>query len=116
LPDFYRELSEIEFAIATKSAVTLPPQTATALASMESCSEEVRVFRLKLDAYVQLDSSVEDARWLLAHSENSEAAVTAVSIAIGRSVQTDIHAALGHKFASVVARALSSVASAHTAP
>jgi hypothetical protein len=78
-------------------------------------SEEVRVFRTKLDAYVPVGSA-EDARWLLAHSDDETAAEFAIDFAIRHGLTEDVQAGLTHRFADVVAPALTAVAAPLQAP
>lgn len=109
------EVSDAAYALEKKLPAVLSSEAQSLVKRIISSSEEVRVFRMKLDAYVPVGSA-EDARWLLAHSDDETAAELAIDLAIRRSLVEDVQAGLTHRFADVVAPALIAVATPLPAP
>lgn len=111
----FDEVSDAAYALEKKQAPTLSKAAQFLLSRITPSSEEVRVFRTKLDAYVPV-GSVEDARWLLSHSDDETAAEFAINLAIRHDLTEDVQAGLKHRFADVVAPALTAIATPLLAP
>lgn len=109
------EISHAAYALEKKLTPVLSTEAQSLVKRIIPWSEEVRAFRMKLDAYVPVGSA-EDARWLLAHSDDEKAAELAIDFAIRRGMAKDVQAGLTHRFADVVAPALIAVASPLPAP
>lgn len=115
LPSLFDEVSKAAHAFEEKQAPVLSSEAQTLVRRIIPSSEGVRVFRMKLDAYVPVGSA-EDARWLLAHSDDETAAELAIDFAIRHGLAEDVQAGLTHRFADVVAPALTAVATPMPAP
>jgi hypothetical protein len=115
LPSPFDEVSDAAYAFEKKLAPVLSSGAQSLVSRITPSSEEVRVFRTKLDAYVPVGSA-EDARWLLAHSDDETAAEFAIDFAIRHGLTEDVQAGLTHRFADVVAPALTAVAAPLQAP
>lgn len=109
------EVSDAAYALEKKLTPVLSVEAESLVKRIIPLSEEVRAFRMKLDAHVPVGSS-EDARWLLAHSDNEKAAELAMDFAIRHGLATDVQAGLTHRFADVVAPALIALANPLPAP
>ncbi|MCV2366967.1 hypothetical protein [Roseateles oligotrophus] len=115
LPSPFDEISDAAYAFEKKLAPILSSEAQSLVSRITTSSEEVRVFRTKLDSYVPVGSA-EDARWLLAHSDDETAAELAIDFAIRRGLAEDVQAGLTHRFADVVAPALTALATPLPAP
>ncbi len=115
LPIPFDEVSDAAYAVEKKLTPVLSTGAQTLVSRITPSSEEVRVFRMKLDAYMPVGSA-EDARWLLAHSDDETAAELAIDFAIRHGLTEDVQAGLTHRFADVVAPALAAVATPLPAP
>lgn len=115
LPSPFDEISDAAYAIEKKLAPVLSSRAQYLVSRIIPSSEEVRVFRMKLDAYVPVGSA-EDARWLLAHCDDEKAAEVAIDFAIRHGLTEDVQAGLTHRFADVVAPALTAIATQMPAP
>jgi hypothetical protein len=111
----YGEVSAAAFALATNQPPALSSEARDLIGRMEGDSEELRSFRVRLDRYITLPV-IDDVRWLLANTSESDIAVEAIEAAIRHGMTGEIEAALTHRFAHVVASALKAVASALPAP
>lgn len=109
------EVSDAAYELEKKLTPVLSTEAQSLVKRIIPWSEEVRAFRMKLDAYVPVGSA-EDARWLLAHSDDEKAAELAIDFAIRRGLAEDVQAGLTHRFADVVAPALIAVATPLPAP
>jgi hypothetical protein len=109
LPSPFDEVSDAAYAFKKKLVPVLSSEAQSLVSRIIPSSEEVRVFRTKLDAYMPV-GSVEDARWLLAHSDDETAAESAIDFAIRHGLTEEVQAGLTHRFADVVAPALTAVA------
>lgn len=105
LPPLLREISEAALALETKTAPTLSEDARQLLCSVPARSEEVRLFRVSLDEHLPVFVP-DDNRWLLANSDEASNAVEAINAAIRHGLAEEIEAGLSHRFADVVARAL----------
>ena len=76
---------------------------------------ELRGFRVELNSYFDFDVK-EDVRWLLTYSDDNNVAVDAINAAIRHKMRSEIEAALTHRFAHVVSRALIAIAEHMPAP
>jgi len=110
LPPPLREICDAALALATHAAPVLSKPAREYFEQIPSASEEVRVFRLKLDETVPMNIA-EDVRWLLANSEDYQSAVTAMDAAVRHEMAAEVDAGLSHRFARVVASALTAHAS-----
>ncbi|MGY2848557.1 hypothetical protein ACVIWU_001565 [Bradyrhizobium sp. USDA 4509] len=104
LPPVLREIAEAAFAL-DKAIPTLSVEAREYLLGVPDVDEDVRLFRVMVDRHVPLPLS-DDARWLLANSDESSHAVEGLDFAIRHGMEADIMAALSHRFADVVAGAL----------
>lgn len=109
------EVSDAAYALEKKLTPVLSSDAQSLVNRITSSSEEVRAFRMRLDAYFPVGSA-EDARWLLANSDDEKAAELAIDFAIRRGLAEDVQAGLTHRFADVVAPALTAVATPLPAP
>lgn len=115
LPSPVDEISDAAYALEKKLVPVLSIGAQSLVSRITPSSEEVRVFRTKLDAHVPVGSA-EDARWILAHSDDETAAEFAIDFAIRHGLTEDIQAGMTHRFADVVAPALNAVATPLPAP
>jgi hypothetical protein len=115
LPDPYSEICSAEIALLDKALPLLSDAARVVLTAIPDASNEVRTLRLELDASITL-SVEDDVRWALAASDDPSTAVLAVEAAIRHGMTEEVDAALGHRFAHVVACALTAVASPIVAP
>lgn len=115
LPSPFDQVSDAAYAVAKKLTPVLSNGAQSVVRRITPSSEEVRVFRMKLDAYVPVGSA-EDARWLLADCDDETAAELAIDFFIRHGSTEDVQAGLTHRFADVVAPALTAVATPLPAP
>lgn len=115
LPSPFDEVCDAAYAFKRKLAPVLSSGAQALVSRIIPSSEELRIFRTKLDAYAPVGSA-EDARWLLAHSDDETAAEFAIDFAIRHGMTEDVLAGLTHRFADVVAPALTAVATPLPAP
>ena len=115
LPPLYGELSEAAFALETSKQPMLSSEARDLVGRIEARSEELRSFRVRVDRHITLPVS-DDVRWLLANTTDSDFAVDAIEAAIRHGMTAEVEAALTHRFAHVVARALKAVATPLSAP
>lgn len=115
LPSPLNELSEAAYALEKNLMPVLSSEAQSLIVRISPSSEDVRVFRTKLDSYLPVGSA-EDVRWLLAHSDDEVAAELAIDFAIRHGLAEDVQAGLKHRFADVVAPALKAVAMPQPAP
>ncbi|WP_439572478.1 hypothetical protein [Phreatobacter sp.] len=115
LPAPLPALAEASLRLSKNQAVAIPKEAHAVLEGLEAESEDVRWFRVAVDAHAPLPVD-NDIRWLLSNSEDDDAAVDALEAAIRREMQEEVAAALDHKFAQVRARALSAIGGALAAP
>lgn len=115
LPRPLDEVSEVAFALEKNLTPVLSSEVQSLIGRISPSSEEVRQFRMKLDSYVPVGTA-EDARWLLAHSDDEKAAELAINFVIRHGLVADIQAGLTHRFADVVAPALIALATPLPAP
>ena len=104
LPSALREIAEAAYSL-DKGIPTLSAEAREYLTGVADVDEDVRLFRVTMDRHVPL-SITGDARWLLAHSDESSHAVEALEFVIRHRMDADMKAALSHRFADVVARSL----------
>lgn len=111
----FNEVSDAAYTFEKELAPVLSSDAQSLVSRIDPSSEEVRVFRMKLDTYMPVGSA-EDARWLLAHSDDESAAEYAIDFAIRHGLTEDVQAGLTHRFADVVAPALTAIATPLPAP
>jgi hypothetical protein len=109
LPAQLVEISAAAFALETKAAPTLSDDARQLLIRVPSISEEVRLFRVSLDAHLPVFVP-DDAKWLLINTDDANNAIEAINFAIRHDISVEIEAGLTHRFAAVVARSLKAVA------
>ena len=114
LPKPFDSLANARQALLNRAKPRLGKKALETLASIAP-SPEIRAFRLALDEHIPLPIE-DDARWALTSSDDPAVAFDGVEVAIRHVMSAEIKAALGHKFAHVVARALTAVASPMPAP
>jgi hypothetical protein len=115
LPAPVPDLAEASLRLSKNQAVATSQEAHALLERLEAGSEDVRRFRVAVDAHAPLPVG-DDIRWLLSNSEDDDAAVEAIEAAIRREMRAEVEAALDHKFAQVSARALSALGGAMAAP
>ncbi|MBC9114606.1 hypothetical protein [Stenotrophomonas maltophilia] len=115
LPGPFDEVADAAYAVLKELIPVLSEAAQSVVRRIAPSSEVVRAFRVKVDAHVPV-GSVEDARWLLAHSDDETVAELAIEFAIRHGLSEDVSAGLTHRFADVVAPAMAAVAAALTAP
>jgi hypothetical protein len=115
LPAPYDELGQASLAIDSGEVPTVSDRARDFLSSLPATSEGLRLFRLRMDQYGQMPVE-QDVRWILANTNDKDAAVVAVSAAVRHAMQEDLRAALTHRFAHVVAYALEVIAAPLPAP
>lgn len=115
LPSPFDEVSDASYAVAKERVPGLSSEAQSLVSRITPFSEEVRVFRTKLDEYLPVGSA-EDARWLLAHSDDETAAELAIDFVIRHGLTEDVQAGLTHRFADVVAPALIAIATPMPSP
>jgi hypothetical protein len=108
LPAPYDEVAKAAVALKKKEPIALSADATDLLKRVIARNEEHRLFRVSLDLHIALPIE-DDIRWLLANTNDSNAAVEAIDAAVRRGMTTEIHQALSHRFAHVVSRALSSI-------
>lgn len=109
------EVCEAAYSLEKKLTPVLSTEAQSLVKRIIASSEEVRAFRMKLDAYFPVGSA-EDARWILAHSDDEKTAELAMEFAIRHGLTEDVQAGLTHRFADVVAPALIALATPLPAP
>ena len=114
LPPPYADIAMAVVAIDAGQAPTLSGPTLQFVSAVEVGSEEFRLFRMML---VSHGSPViaSDILWMLAESEK-ESAVLAVELAHVEGRKDIVEAALDHRFADVVAKAMHIIADPLPAP
>jgi hypothetical protein len=115
LPSPYSDISGAALTLEADGVPSLGSGGRQLLTSIAPADEELRCFRVLLDKHVELPIE-NDVRWILEHSDDSDAAVTAIEAAIRHEMGPEIQAALTHRFAHVSAQALEAVASSLSAP
>ena len=111
----YRSIGNAVLTTSLKMAPRLSDAGRTALSSIATPSNAVRSVRLRLDKHVAL-ATAEDVRWALDEAKDAETAILGVEAAIRRGMAAEVDKALEHRFAHVVAAALTAVASPLAAP
>jgi hypothetical protein len=115
LPAPYDEICAAEVAKSNGQSPALSAAARQLLQRVEDPGSSIRSLRLHLAE--SLDFSVEDdVRWALTANDDPQLAVVAMELAIQHGMLQDVEGALQHRFAHVVARALTSVASRHEVP
>lgn len=115
LPQPFRSIGNAALTTNLNKAPRLSAAGRTALASIATPSDAVRRVRLRLDEHITLATS-DDVRWALDEAKEAETAILGVEAAIRRNMSAEVDKALGHRFAHVVAPALTAVASPLAAP
>jgi hypothetical protein len=115
LPGPIEEISDAAFALETQESPTLSDAARHMLARITPPSEEVRLFRVSLDAHLPMFVP-EDAKWLLANTDEASSALEAINFAIRHDMAAEIEAGLTHRFAAVVARSLKVLATPMAPP
>jgi hypothetical protein len=115
LPPLLLEISAAAFALENNSAPALSEAARQLLARVAAPSEEVRLFRVSLGRHLPVFVP-DDVRWLLGNSEEADNAAEAIDAAIRQGMATEVEAGLSHRFAAVVARSLTAVATSMTPP
>lgn len=109
LPAPLVEISDAALALETKAPPTLSDDARQLLIRVAPISEEVRLFRVSLDAHLPMLVS-DDAKWLLINTDDANNAIEAINFAIRHDMSVEIEAGLTHRFAAVIARSLKAVA------
>lgn len=115
LPQPFAAICNTEIALLKKETPILTDPVYIMLAAIADAGPKVRAFRLELDATTAF-AVEDDVRWALDEAEDPEIAILAIEAAIRREMAPEIDAALDHKFAHVVARAVTAVATPCAGP
>lgn len=115
LPDDARAIAEAAQALLNNETPDLAPAALALLAGLVEPPEDLRVLRVRLAQQIDLDA-IDDVRWILAESDDRDAALAAIDLAIARAMQPEIDGALDHRFAHVAARAIKAVVDPLPAP
>ena len=115
LPAPYDEVARSARALSKKEPLALSVAATDLICTVLAKNEEHRLFRVALDQHVPLPIE-DDIRWLLANTDDSDAAVQAIEAAIRRGMTDEIRDALTHRFSHVASRALRAVAEPLGAP
>jgi hypothetical protein len=115
LPDVYQAIARAELAIREGRPPVLAPDVCAFVASIDDPSEDVRSMRLRLAQYADIDAA-EDAREVLAWSDDDQDALAAIRFAVRHGMRAEVEKALDHKFAYVAAAALTALADPVPAP
>ena len=108
------ELSDAYLELIKGDTLDLSPEAHELLrSSSPGGGIEVRRMRVSFSAS---NSLADDVRWLLKNADNPGIAVTGLDAAIRLQMKTTVEAALNHKFAAVVARALTAIGESMAAP
>lgn len=100
-----REIGDADAALEAGTTPSLSKEAIDLLAAVSVASEEIRVFRVRLDRHVGLAVS-DDVRWLLEESDEVDNCVEAIEAAIRHEMTAEIDAGLYHRFARVIACSL----------
>lgn len=115
LPGHFGEVADAAYAVFRGLTPVLSEGAKSLVRRVTPSSEIVRAFRVRVDAHVPVGSA-EDARWLLAHSDEETVAELAIEFAIRHGLSEDVSAGLTHRFADVVAPAMAAIAGPLPAP
>ncbi|WP_174278473.1 hypothetical protein [Sphingomonas bacterium] len=115
LPKPFDSIGEAQLALLSKQKPRLGKRAIEVLFSIAEPSAGTRAFRLALDPQGGL-AIESDVRWALAKADDPSMAVDGVEAAIRHGMAADVDAALGHRYAHVVARALTAIAGPLPAP
>lgn len=115
LPAPYGEICDAALALRTKEAPVLSAAAQDLLAGVSDPTDDVRAFRLALDAQIALPVE-DDVRWALTTSSAARTAIDGIHAAIRHGMSSEIEVAIGHRFAHVTAPALTAFASPLEAP
>ena len=115
LPQPYRAVALAEIAILEDGPPVVTPEAAVMLQAIEAPEADMRALRVRLASHGDLDAT-EDLRWVLAESDDDDAALAAIDLAARDGLTDDLEQALDHHFAHVAARALTALADPMPAP
>lgn len=115
LPPLYADIARAAIAIDAGQAPTLSESTLEFVSTVETISEEFRLFRMMLVPH-GAPANESDIMWMLAASDEKESAVLAVELAHAEGRNHIVEKALQHRFADVVAIALRFIADPLPAP
>lgn len=115
LPQPFGEICSAEIALVDKELPLLSDVAQQALAAILNAGDQVRALRLELDASITLPVE-DDIRWALEFSDDSHTVVLAVEAAIRHGLTEEVEAALDHRFAHAVARAITARAASVATP
>jgi len=110
LPAEFAEIAAAQSAVTDGDAEALPSAAGPRLLAINPPGEQVRRLRLRIDA-VQPLAVEDDVRWGLGQSgDDDNTARLAIEAAVRHGMSAEVEAALDHRFADVVAPALTAVA------
>jgi HEAT repeat protein len=115
LPEPFGEVSIAAIALKNDKAPNFSDAASALIATTNLTTENLRVFRFMVDRHLQMPIE-DDVRCVLEQSDNDDAAVEAIEAAMRHGMDEEVHAALNHKFAAVISRALKAVANPLSAP
>jgi hypothetical protein len=115
MPPTYGEIYRAEKALRKKEIPVLSVESQSVLSNIFEPKVQVRELRLKLSRHILLPVE-DDVHWVLRNSDDSATAVLAVKTAIRLEMTDEVNAALNHRFAHVVACALTAVATSVSTP
>ncbi|RAK68710.1 hypothetical protein [Phenylobacterium kunshanense] len=115
LPRVFRNLGDAAVALAEERKPKLNADTVAVLATLRVNAEDIRRFRLQVDAHYPM-SVEDDIHALLAHTDDADVAVEALQAAIRKGMAATVDQAINHRFADVSAAALTFVGESLAAP
>lgn len=115
LPEPFGEIARAAMAIDAGQAPTLSVSAQQMVSDIGPESEAFRLFRMSLACY-GVPACEDDIVWMLAESEEKESAVQALELAAAAGRDDIVEAALLHRFANVVAKAMHIIADPLVAP
>ncbi|MGN6620832.1 MAG: hypothetical protein ACTHKR_07200, partial [Sphingomonas sp.] len=115
LPEDVQTIARSAQALFDDETPVLTGPALALLAGLDTPPDELRILRIRLALHIALDAA-DDVRWILAESDDHDATLAAIDLAIARGMQAEIDGALDHRFAHVAARAIKAVADPLPAP
>jgi len=115
LPEDFAALAYAALAMLNGEVPLLSVSALETIGKVVDPAADVRLMRVKLARHFTMDAR-EDIRWILDRSDDHNAALDAIDVAIGRDLATEIESTLDHRFAHVAAEAITAIGNQHAAP
>lgn len=115
LDPLYKELYYAASSFRKDTPPSLSKASSNLLRNVSASSVSIRMLRIRMHK-VFSDIVGEDIEWILSHSDDKALCIEAISAAVCLGMSGIIQAALSHKFAHVVAKALTARAEEISAP